>query len=90
MNQKTAIDLLKEFIRRTDPEWDISQRAQAFIQRSQEAEKVELPGWLARKIAWYILYLEDSAAPHQASNSLMDGSDPSNKVLGGGDEGGAR
>jgi hypothetical protein len=33
-------------------------RAHAFISRSEEAEEVTLPGWLARKIAAYILFLE--------------------------------
>jgi hypothetical protein len=39
MNQKTAIDLLKEFIRRTDPEWDINQRAQAFLDEQERSEQ---------------------------------------------------
>jgi hypothetical protein len=37
---------------------DCKRRAHAFIQRVQEAEEVTLPGWLGRKIAGYILFLE--------------------------------
>jgi hypothetical protein len=36
--RETAIDLLKEFVRRTDPEWDINQRAQAFIDEQERRE----------------------------------------------------
>lgn len=47
----------------SDESDDCKKRAHAFIQRCQEAEKVELPGWLARKIAWYILSLEQKVQP---------------------------
>lgn len=38
---------------------DCERRAHAFISRSETAEEVTLPGWLARKISAYILFLED-------------------------------
>lgn len=41
-----------------DPIADCKKRAHAFIDRSENAQEVTLPGWLARKIAGYILYLE--------------------------------
>lgn len=41
-----------------DPIADCKKRAHAFIARSESAEEVTLPGWLARKIAGYILHLE--------------------------------
>jgi hypothetical protein len=45
---------------------DCKKRAHAFISRSEEAEEVTLPGWLARKISAYILYLE---GPHACEPS---------------------
>jgi Zn ribbon nucleic-acid-binding protein len=62
---------------------DCQKRAHAFIQRSESAEEVTLPGWLARKVAGYILFLEKRAGVQVASNTLLDGRHPPEQVLGG-------
>ena len=35
---KEGIDLLRAFIRRTDPEWDINQDAVAYLERLEKAD----------------------------------------------------